>query len=175
MDDIVKQAMRKWPNVPNCFGWLGLDKRGNWYLRDEATQAQGDFPASKGSLVEHDKLLGFIGRNYDVDSEGRWYFQNGPQRVYVELEETPWVLRVAMDGFTTTHTGEKFVPQRCLMDELGHVYLAAEKTLGIVHTQDVHEVANALEAGVWPLENVIRADLESRYGFQRHPKKSAEI
>ena len=24
MDEIVKQAMAKWPNVPNCYGWLGL-------------------------------------------------------------------------------------------------------------------------------------------------------
>ncbi len=29
MDDIVKAAIAKWPNVPNCFGWLGLDARGN--------------------------------------------------------------------------------------------------------------------------------------------------
>ncbi|MFB0914815.1 MAG: DUF2946 family protein, partial [Burkholderiaceae bacterium] len=29
MDDLVKQAMAKWPNVPNCFGWLGLSARGD--------------------------------------------------------------------------------------------------------------------------------------------------
>ena len=28
MDDIVKQAMAKWPNVPHCYGWLALDARG---------------------------------------------------------------------------------------------------------------------------------------------------
>src|SRR5690606_28056379 len=60
MDDIVKQAMARWPNVPDCFGWLGLDARGQWFLRDEATQARGAFPQSKGSLVEHEKLLAFI-------------------------------------------------------------------------------------------------------------------
>ena len=27
MDDIVRQAMAKWPNVPDCFGWLALDAR----------------------------------------------------------------------------------------------------------------------------------------------------
>ena len=32
MDDIVKQALAKWPNVPHCYGWLGLDARGNWYM-----------------------------------------------------------------------------------------------------------------------------------------------
>ena len=41
MDDIVKQALAKWPNVPDCYGWLGLDARGHWYLRDDAVQAAG--------------------------------------------------------------------------------------------------------------------------------------
>ena len=27
MDDIVKQAMAKWPNVPHCYGWLALAAR----------------------------------------------------------------------------------------------------------------------------------------------------
>ncbi|MFM7971511.1 MAG: DUF2946 family protein, partial [Betaproteobacteria bacterium] len=25
MDDIVKAALKKWPNVPACYGWLALD------------------------------------------------------------------------------------------------------------------------------------------------------
>ena len=47
MDDIVRQAMAKWPHVPHCFGWLGLDARGDWYMRDDAAQAAGPFPSSK--------------------------------------------------------------------------------------------------------------------------------
>ena len=35
MDEIVKAALRKWPTVPHCYGWLALDARGDWYLRDE--------------------------------------------------------------------------------------------------------------------------------------------
>ena len=46
MDDIVKAAMAKWPNVPNCYGWLGLDARGNWYMRDDNAQAAGAFCAA---------------------------------------------------------------------------------------------------------------------------------
>lgn len=86
MDDIVKQALAKWPNVPDCYGWLGLDARGDWYMRDDAVQAAGDFAKSKGSKLQHEKLIEFIGRNYDADANGNWFFQNGPQRVYVELE-----------------------------------------------------------------------------------------
>ena len=85
MDDLVLQAMAKWPNVPDCYGWLGLDARGDWYMRDDQTQAQGSFTQSKGSRLTHDKLIAFIGRNYTCDKQGQWYFQNGPQRVYVAL------------------------------------------------------------------------------------------
>ncbi len=89
MDAIVEQAMRKWPNVPHCYGWLGLDQRGQWWLRDLAAQAAGDFAHSKGSRLEHTQLIGFIERNYAADAQGCWFFQNGPQRVFVELENTP--------------------------------------------------------------------------------------
>ena len=71
MDDIVKQALAKWPNVPDCYGWLGLDARGRWYLRDDATQVAGAFPQSKGQLLEHDKLIAFIERNYEADAGGQ--------------------------------------------------------------------------------------------------------
>ena len=69
MDDIVRQAIAKWPNVPDCYGWLGLDARGNWYMRDDQAQAAGPFARaegddsqapSKGSLLLHDKLIDFI-------------------------------------------------------------------------------------------------------------------
>ncbi len=62
MDDIVKQAMAKWPNVPDCFGWLGLDARGDWYMRDDRVQALGDSKHSKGAPLQHDKLIEFIRR-----------------------------------------------------------------------------------------------------------------
>ena len=68
MDDIVKQAMAKWPHVPACSGWLGLDERGRWYLRDEEAQACGAFdsgiPGAKGAEVRNEKLADFIARNY---------------------------------------------------------------------------------------------------------------
>ena len=91
MDDIVKAALAKWPNVPHCHGWLGLDARGQWYMRDDRCQRSGPFAlepgehatASKGSLLRHDKLIDFIHRNCAADDAGQWFFQNGPQRVYL--------------------------------------------------------------------------------------------
>ena len=170
MDDIVKAAMAKWPNVPHCYGWLGLDARGNWYMRDDRVQAQGPFPASKGSLLRHDKLIEFIHRNYASDAKGQWYFQNGPQRVYVELENTPWVWRLQPDGSVLAHTGVPVQVQDSLMDETGRLYLVTELGVGLVHSADMNLAADAVEAGRWrPVD--VRADaLPARFGFQPHPQ-----
>ena len=169
MDDIVKQAMAKWPNVPDCFGWLGLDARGQWFLRDDAVQALGAFPQSKGSLLEHEKLLAFIARNYASDDLGRWFFQNGPQRVYVELEAAPFVWRLQPGGEVQAQTGAQATPQACLVDEQGRVYLVTELGLGLVHSQDVGLVADGLEQQRWPQEEVLASSLPARFGFVPSP------
>lgn len=169
MDDIVKQALAKWPQVPACHGWLGLDARGRWYLRDAQVQAQGPFAQVRGTLVEHEKLLAFIGRNYEADTQGCWFFQNGPQRVYVELEATPWIWRLSATGAVHAHTGVPAQAHECLLDEAGWGYLATDLGLGLVHSLDVPLLAQALDAGRWPLTEVRSADLPRCYGFVRSP------
>ena len=181
MDDIVKQAMLKWPQVPDCYGWLGLDSRGDWYMRDDRTQALGAFASgiagAKGSRLLHDKLIAFINRNYLLDAQGRWFFQNGPQRVYVELETTPHVWRLADGGEVHSHTGKAAKPLRCLTDEAGHVYLLCsvdyQEVLGLVHTQDMLLASNAIEEGRWQLESVNFAELPEHFGYQRSPAAQA--
>jgi hypothetical protein len=128
MDEIVKQALAKWPNVPHCTGWLLLDRRGQWRMRDDATQAAG----LPGDIIRHDALLGFINRNCAADADGQWFFQNGPQRVYVELGYTPWIVRLseiddatdsALDGALrlTDHAGGRFEPTAAWLDDEGGV------------------------------------------------------
>lgn len=176
MDDIVRQAMAKWPHVPDCYGWLGLDARGNWYLRDAQVQAAGRFAdggAAKGDLLQHDKLLAFIGRNYVCDARGCWYFQNGPQRVYVELELTPWVWRVEENLSLMAHTGVPASFGHGLIDETGRVFVATDLGLGLVHTLDVPLVASALERADWTLRDVASADLPGLYGFVGSPQHLA--
>ena len=172
MDDIVKQALVKWPNVPDCYGWLGLDARGRWFMRDDAAQAAGDFPQSRGSWLRHEKLIDFIGRNYESDDEGRWFFQNGPQRVYVELECTPWVWQVLPDYRLQSHTGLQTSAGECLLDEEGRLYIASPQGLGLVHSQDMVLAAEAVEQGVWVPRDVVSANLPVQYGFVRSPAKS---
>lgn len=174
MDEIVKQAMAKWPHVPHCYGWLGLDARGDWYLRDAATQAAGPFAQAKGERIEHEKLRAFITRNYSVDARGCWFFQNGPQRVYVELETSPVVWRLDAQRQVQAPNGEVVQATQCLTDEAGHVYLLAswqgQPVLGLVHSLDVPAVAQALEQGAWPLESVTAQVLAQRYPFVRSPQ-----
>jgi len=169
MDDIVRQAMAKWPNVPHCYGWLGLDERGNWYMRDDRTQAAGAFPQAKGSLLRHEKLIDFIHRNYEHDDRGQWYFQNGPQRVYVELQATPWVWRVSAGDTVTSHTGRAARMHACFTDESGRLYLETDLGIGIVHTQDIVQAVEAVEAGRWTPQEVHAQELPGRFGFVASP------
>ena len=171
MDDIVAQALKKWPNVPHCYGWLALDARGDWYLRDDAVQRAGPFPQIKGSRIEHERLREFIGRNYAADADGAWFFQNGPQRVYVELEAAPWVWRVARDAFAlVSHTGRDADAGAAWLDEHGRLFVATALGLGLVHTQDMDAASDAVEGGAWAPVATRFSDLVERYGFRLHPE-----
>lgn len=176
MDSLVQQAMAKWPSVPDCYGWLGLDARGRWHLRDAAVQAQGGFSQSrqeecKGSVLDHRGLTEFIGRNYGVDGHGCWYFQNGPQRVFVELECTPWVWRINQNLELHSHTGYAAQLNDCLVDEAGKLYLRTNIGFGLVHTQDIYTAAEAIESGQWNPRSVSSGELEARYGYVQSPQK----
>ena len=175
MDDIVRQALAKWPNVPHCWGWLGLDARGNWYMRDDRTQAAGPFPQSKGSLLRHDKLIDFIHRNYECDESGQWFFQNGPQRVYVELEAAPYVWRIGEDRSVRSHTGRTAVVKSAVLDEEGRVYLETDIGLGLVHTLDVESAADAIDEGAWPMKEIAAAELPRRFGFVKSPARASGL
>src|SRR3546814_2832342 len=94
MDSSVKAALAKWPDVPAVYGWLSLDERGRWRLHPQGDAAHG----GPGESIDNTQIQAFIGRNYASDSQGRWYFQNGPQRVYVRLDAAPCLLRRADDG-----------------------------------------------------------------------------
>jgi hypothetical protein len=177
MDEIVEAALRKWPNVPHCHGWLGLDARGDWYLRDEAAQAAGAFPDVKGSRIEHAGLRAFIERNYASDEHGAWFFQNGPQRVYVELEAAPYVWRLQTEGgagaaaepTAVSHTGLPGRVRSSWIDENGRLFLDTDVGFGIVHTLDMHAAADAVERGAWQPQSARFEELVERFGYCLRP------
>jgi hypothetical protein len=197
MDDIVRQALAKWPNVPHCTGWLLLDRRGNWRMRDDETQARG----ASGEPIRHTALLAFINRNYEADASGQWFFQNGPQRVYVELGYTPWVVRLAVaDGDSgggggtltlTDQAGNGFEPVAAFLDDEGGVLFTDASTpprIAVLHDHDLDlfsEHAEVAEDGgsarfhwrddmTLPLQSVTRADVAARFGFIASPAQAAQ-
>lgn len=173
MDPIVQAALKKWPNVPHCYGWLALDARGDWYMRDERIQAAGPFPQVKGSRIVHEKLREFIERNYEADEQGCWFFQNGPQRVYLQLEATPWIWRLSATPEgpqLRSHTGRPAQYRSAWLDELGRLYLDSDIGAGLVHSLDMEIAADAVEQGLWLPQDIRAAELPLHFGFQRQPQ-----
>ena len=130
MDPIVIQAMAKWPAVPNVYGWLQLDRRGNWLIKDDRIANAG--------------VTAFIGRNYAADERGRWFFQNGPQRVFVALEYTPFVVNTASDSSTAleTHIGQSIAKvSGAWVDETGSLLLRWATGLGVLNDRDLATVS----------------------------------
>ncbi|KMZ12462.1 hypothetical protein BHUM_03942c [Candidatus Burkholderia humilis] len=190
MDEIVKQALAKWPNVPHCTGWLLLDRRGQWRMRDEAAQAAGEL----GTVIRHEALLGFINRNYECDAEGQWFFQNGPQQVYVELAYTPWIVRLSCgdDGALrlVDQTGTAFEPAHVWIDNEGGVLFsgcASPARVAALHDHDIElfvdhaSIDENARGGVlhWrdgvdlTLQPVERAEVAARFGFVASPASRA--
>lgn len=174
MDELVRQAMAKWPNVPDCYGWLGLDSRGQWHMRDDRVQALGSFqsglPGAKGSVLRHDKLIEFIERNYEVDAQGRWFFQNGPQRVFVELELSPWIWRISTDGLLMGQGGKTVPAGASWLDQHGRLYIDSAIGLGLVHSLDVPLAADFIEQGLWEPQECRTEDLPRQHGFVISPQ-----
>ena len=175
MDEIVKAALLKWPNVPHCYHWLALDARGNWYMRDDRIQAAGPFPQVKGSRIEHEKLREFIERNYSSDASGAWFFQNGPQRVYVELEAAPYVWRVQDDASSSvlSHTGLAARVLGSWLDEHGRLFLHTNIGFGLVHTLDMGLASMAVDSGHWQPAEMQFADMPARWGYVLRPQPGA--
>jgi hypothetical protein len=137
MDDEVLAAIAKWPSVPAVYGWLALSARGDWLLR--------------GEPIRNAAIRAFIGRNYASDERGCWFFQNGPQRVYVELEVAPWVWRTGPDAqrpALAAHTGAPVERLRgAWLDENGRLFLLTELGCGLLHGADVPPALAALGLG----------------------------
>lgn len=158
MDENVLRAITKWPNVPAVYGWLSLDRRGQWLI--------------KGERIANPLVTGFIGRNYGSDLEGRWFFQNGPQRVYVRLECTPqvfFVQRMEGDPAIVTHTGAVATQVReAVVDESGALVLRTDVGVGVVCDRDLSAASEMLltESGQ-PVDDEMLASLLAGSGEPR--------
>lgn len=150
MDDIVRQAMAKWPDVPHCHGWLALDARGVFRMRDEVAQAN-NLP---GDPIRHTALLAFIHRNYACDAEGAWYFQNGPQRVYVDLQTTPFIAHTDPVAGLLLHDGQplKNISAACMTEE-GQLILQSATHSAMLDDRDMAQCLQQFKIDGKPVED----------------------
>jgi hypothetical protein len=97
MDENVIAAMARWPDVPAVYGWLSLTIHGQWRLHPDG-DALGPTDNPGGESITSPQILKFIDRNYTSDARGQWFFQNGPQKVYVRLDGAPYILHTESEG-----------------------------------------------------------------------------
>lgn len=165
----------KWPNVPACYEWLSLDRRGDWRLQ--------------GERVTHRGLIDFLNRQYASDEAGRWFVQNGPQRVYVDLAATPWIFHRDGAAFVA-HTGASAGKiKTALLDGDGSLYLDTALGIGLLDDRDLaafleecqpNDEASLLRLMTgsdseirWrdlSLRHVAAAELAQRYSYIQQPR-----
>lgn len=131
-DKRVIRALEKWPNVPACYGWLSLNRRGRWLIQ--------------GQAISHIRAIEFLGRNYASDERGQWFVQNGPQRAYCALDYTPWVYH--FDGLDQifTHTENQAWEMRgVVVDDAGNILIETEHGIGLLEDRDLARFIELLE------------------------------
>lgn len=162
MDQAVLSSLAQWPRVPDVYRWLSLDRRGHWLL--------------KGGRVSNPGILDFINRGYRCDPEGRWFFQNGPQRVFVGLDYTPWVYRIAgsgADARVESHTGTAArLLEGAWVDEAGSALLLTEMGIGVIDDRDLSVFVSRLrdKDGAPPTEETLEQALEALQAGDGAPK-----
>jgi len=118
-------ALAKWPDVPACYGWLSLDRRGRWRLKDDT--------------ISHPGLVTFLNLNYASDDSGNWFVQNGPQRVYVALDYLPFVVRLDDNGALELHTGRPAGSVHSVhLDDEGSVVLRTDAGPALLDDRDLN-------------------------------------
>jgi len=144
LDEQVRRAMAKWPQVPAVYGWLRLSRRGQWFLVDRSTPDFDEARDGEGSLISSPPIIDFIGRNYECDERGAWYWQNGPQRAFVRLDLAPLVLRVLNEPPAqrlVTHTGFLVAHvERVLGDADGNLLMLTDLGPAVIDDRDIGQL-----------------------------------
>ncbi|MDB5986897.1 MAG: hypothetical protein JWR16_1950 [Nevskia sp.] len=153
MEAWVSRALARWPDVPALFGWLALDRRGRWLIR--------------GEVITRPQIVDTINRNYAADAQGRWYFQNGPQRGYIALAYAPFVLSTNDDGATLqTHTRERIASATAAyIDEQGSLLLMTPFGAGLLLDAELDWALARLKCAHRPIDDAaLAAALEQPSG-----------
>ena len=170
IDKSVQKAMAKWPEVPECFGWLNLNRRAEWSI--------------KGEKIHHVKTQRFLQRNYNFDKLGRWFVQNGPQRVFVSLEYTPRLYGFSShSGFYIHNEAKMPVLLDFFLDEYGNLLLSTALGVGVVDDRDLSAASDLIEAvndiptelsyrgKNYKIKPIAKALVPKHFGFVQNPRQ----
>ena len=170
IDKSVQKAMAKWPEVPECFGWLNLNRRAEWSI--------------KGEKIHHVKTQRFLQRNYNFDKLGRWFVQNGPQRVFVSLEYTPRLYGFSSHSGFYIHNEAKIpVLLDFFLDESGNLLLSTALGVGVVDDRDLSAASDLIEAvndiptelsyrgKNYKIKPIAKALVPKHFGFVQNPRQ----
>jgi hypothetical protein len=170
IDKSVQKAMAKWPEVPECFGWLNLNRRAEWSI--------------KGEKIHHVKTQRFLQRNYNFDKLGRWFVQNGPQRVFVSLEYTPRLYGFSSHSGFYIHNEAKIpVLLDFFLDEYGNLLLSTALGVGVVDDRDLSAASDLIEAvndiptelsyrgKNYKIKPIAKALVPKHFGFVQNPRQ----
>lgn len=184
MDQSVLDAITRWPNVPAVYGWLSLSARGAWRLHPLGDAQLG----GEGTGIANTQILGFIDRNYACEPDGRWFFQNGPQRVYVRLDAAPFVLHLRPDSHAlVTHNALTIqAVTHWFADDQGQLYAQTDQGPARIDDRDLQGLAEVLrrETGQEMLEALDELDQRTtmhffdpsaKYAALRHPAPLSRI
>ena len=170
IDKSVQKSMAKWPEVPECFGWLNLNRRAEWSI--------------KGEKIHHVKTQRFLQRNYNFDKLGRWFVQNGPQRVFVSLEYTPRLYGFSSHSGFYIHNEAKIpVLLDFFLDEYGNLLLSTSLGVGVVDDRDLSAASDLIEAvndiptelsyrgKNYKIKPIAKALVPKHFGFVQNPRQ----
>ena len=167
MDQSVLDAIARWPNVPAVYGWLSLSARGAWRLHPRGDAELG----GEGSGITNTQILGFIGRNYACESDGRWFFQNGPQRVYVRLDAAPFILHLRPDLNALVTHNDRVIEEvvQWFADDQGQLYAQTDQGAARIDDRDLLGLSEVLrcETGQVMLEALEIASVQGAGSTQK--------
>lgn len=182
MDEQVAAAVTRWPKVPDVYGWLSLSERGQWRLHENGTGwvpgAPGAPCDAAGEAIASTQICAFINRNYAGDALGRWYFQNGPQRVYVRLDAAPYIVNVGNTVMSLeTHNGlAVHTIDSWWIDDSGRLYACTEHGPGLISGRDTPTVFEALYTSTGePLLSILEPALSDTTGSATNDLFSAAL
>ncbi len=168
--DSLSKLLQKWPNVPDVFNWLSLDRRGTWRI--------------KGSPITNPTMIKAINSSYFCDVDGSWFFQNGPQKVFVTLDYTPYVIfayRAGDELKLKTHSGTeiKKIDEIYLDSDLNFL-ITWDGRLGIISDRDLQILIDGMsfshQGKLISLENVIETDTKRlSVTFWNHEAKITKV